>query len=97
MTIGPREVVETVDMKTNPHLQLLSSGQLQLDGYIRVRSEDRGLSEQPTVKIMYADRAGQINSTKIDTLPVRFQGGIGSGFEAVFWVLITLFETRQRN
>ena len=22
MTIGPREVVETVDMKTNPHLQL---------------------------------------------------------------------------
>ncbi|KAF8704342.1 peroxidase family, partial [Rhizoctonia solani] len=75
-------------MKVKPHdlqLQLLSTGQIRLDGYIRVRSEDRGLSEQPTVRVMYADRTGQVNSTKIDTMPVRFQGGIGSGFEAVFW------------
>ncbi|CAE6459670.1 unnamed protein product [Rhizoctonia solani] len=66
-------------------LQLLSSGELQLDGYIRVRSDDRGLTQQPTVSLLYADRTGQINSTKIDTTPVRFQGGTGSGFEAVFW------------
>ncbi|KAF8704341.1 peroxidase family, partial [Rhizoctonia solani] len=75
-------------MKVKPHglqLQLLSTGQAQLDGYIRVRSEDRGLSEQPTVRVMYADRTGQVNSTKIDTMPVRFQGGTGSGFEALFW------------
>ncbi|QRW22026.1 manganese peroxidase 2 [Rhizoctonia solani] len=75
-------------MKVKPHdlqLQLLSTGQIRLDGYIRVRSEDRGLSEQPAVRVMYADRTGQVNSTKIDTMPVRFQGGIGSGFEAVFW------------
>ncbi|GAB1525679.1 hypothetical protein RhiTH_008842 [Rhizoctonia solani] len=75
-------------MKVKPHdlqLQLLSSGQIQFDGYIRVRSEDRGLSEQPTVRVMYADRTGQVNSTMIDTVPVRFQGGTGSGFEALFW------------
>ncbi|KAF8750459.1 peroxidase family [Rhizoctonia solani] len=42
----------------------------------------KGLSEQPTVRVMYADRTGQVNSTKIDTMPVRFQGGTGSGFEA---------------
>ncbi|KAF8671159.1 peroxidase family [Rhizoctonia solani] len=75
-------------MKVKPHdlqLQLLSTGQIRLDGYIRVRSEDRGLSEQPTVRVMYADRTGQVNSTMIDTVPVRFQGGIGSGFEALFW------------
>ncbi|CUA76304.1 hypothetical protein RSOLAG22IIIB_12186 [Rhizoctonia solani] len=75
-------------MKVKPtllQLQLLSSGQLQLDGNIRVRSDDRGLSPQPTVKLMYADRTGKINSTKIDTTPYTFQGGTGSGFEAVFW------------
>ncbi|EUC58587.1 manganese peroxidase [Rhizoctonia solani AG-3 Rhs1AP] len=75
-------------MKVKPRslqLKLLSTGELQLDGYIRVRSEDRGLGEQPTVKLVYADRTGQINSTRIDTTPVRQQGGMGSGFEAVFW------------
>ncbi|KAF8750532.1 peroxidase family [Rhizoctonia solani] len=41
--------------------------------------------QQPNVKVMYADRTGQVNSTKIDTMPVPFQGGIGSGFEALFW------------
>ncbi|CAE7118712.1 unnamed protein product, partial [Rhizoctonia solani] len=77
-----------VPMKVKPinlQLQLLSTGQLQLDGYIRVRSEDRGLDTQPTVKLVYADRAGHINSTGIDTTPVQFQGGTGTGFEATFW------------
>ncbi|KAJ1302490.1 hypothetical protein OPQ81_002808 [Rhizoctonia solani] len=75
-------------MKVKPRdlqLQLLSTGQLQLDGYIRVRSDDRGLSERPTVKLAYADRTGQVNSTKINTMPVNFQGGLGTGFEAAFW------------
>ncbi|KAH7338651.1 heme peroxidase [Rhizoctonia solani] len=75
-------------MKVKPRdlqLQLLSTGQLQLDGYIRVRSEDRGLSQKPTVQIMYADRTGQINSTRVDATPMTFQGGLGTGFEAAFW------------
>ncbi|CAE6419333.1 unnamed protein product [Rhizoctonia solani] len=75
-------------MKVKPRglqLQLLNTGELQLDGYIRVRSEDRGLSQQPTVQLIYADRTGQINSTRIDTTPMTFQGGLGTGFEAAFW------------
>ncbi|CAE6449006.1 unnamed protein product [Rhizoctonia solani] len=75
-------------MKVKPRslqLKLLSTGELQLDGFIRVRSEDRGLGQQPTVKLVYADRTGQINSTRIDTMPVRQRGGMGTGFEAVFW------------
>ncbi|KDN35391.1 hypothetical protein RSAG8_11612, partial [Rhizoctonia solani AG-8 WAC10335] len=72
----------------NLQLQLLSTGQLQLDGYIRVRSDARGVSQQPSVKLVYADRTGQINSTKIDTAPNTAQGGTGFGFEATFWVRI---------
>ncbi|CAE6527596.1 unnamed protein product [Rhizoctonia solani] len=69
----------------NLQLQLLSTGQLQLDGYIRVRNDDRGASQTPSVKLVYADRTGQINSTKIDTAPNTAQGGTGFGFEATFW------------